>query len=250
MACEPVYRVENARYAYPDGTMALDGVSFTVAAGERVALLGANGSGKSTLLHLLCGLAYPNTGAISAFGRPLSERAMEDDDTAFAFRRRVQFVFQNADVQLFNATVEQEIAFGPLQLADGRAEVRRQVEAALDTLGIARLRDRAPYRLSGGEKRKVALASVLVLNPEVLLLDEPAAGLDPRSAGDLVDTLSAFHARGGTLITATHDIPMVHRFADRAIVLGEDHRLHADASVSEVLADQPLLERCNLIHGR
>jgi cobalt/nickel transport system ATP-binding protein len=123
------------------------------------------------------------------------------------------------------------------------------VDGALENLGILHLRDRAPYRLSGGEKRKVALASVLVLKPDVLLLDEPSAGLDPRSVGALIDILDGFHEIGGTIILATHDIPMLPEFADRALVLGEDHHLHADLPVADILADQPLLERYNLVHA-
>lgn len=251
MSSEPadVFRARDLAFTYPDGTAALDGVSFAVGAGERVALLGANGSGKSTLLRILCGLAFATAGSVSAFALPLTEESLDDDAAAHAFRRRVQFVFQDADAQLFNPTVEEEIAFGPLQLCPERSGVRRMVDAALDELGIAPLRDRAPYRLSGGEKRKVALASVLVLKPDVLLLDEPAAGLDPKSVGALIDTLDDFHAAGGTTLIATHDIPMLHELADRAIVLGEDHRIHADGAVPSVLADTPLLERCNLVHS-
>jgi cobalt/nickel transport system ATP-binding protein len=243
------FRAQELRFAYPDGTHALEGVSFEVRQGERMALLGANGSGKSTLLRLLCGLAFPTSGNLSAFGLPLTEHALEDDETSFAFRRRVQFVFQDADIQLFSPTVREEVAFGPLQLYSDAGDVRRQVDGALEELGIAHLGERAPYRLSGGEKRKVALASVLVLQPDVLLLDEPSAGLDPRSVGALIDILDDYHAAGGTIVLATHDLPLLEEFADRAIVLGEDHRLQADASVAEVLADQPLLERCNLVHA-
>jgi cobalt/nickel transport system ATP-binding protein len=245
----PAFQAQDLRFAYPDGTHALDGVSFEVGLGERVALLGANGSGKSTLLRLLCGLDFPTSGSLSAFGRPLTERALEDDETSYAFRRRVQFVFQDADIQLFSPTVREEVAFGPLQLYADEADARRQVDAALAEVGIAHLGDRAPYRLSGGEKRKVALASVLVLRPDVLLLDEPSAGLDPRSVGALIDILDEYHAAGGAIVLATHDLPLLEEFADRAIVLGEDHRVQADAAAHVILADQPLLERCNLVHA-
>lgn len=244
----PVFEARSAGFCYPDGTRALQDITFTVRRGERVALLGANGSGKSTLLHLLGALDYAQQGEILAFGQPLAQKHMEGRDTARTFRRRVQFVFQDADVQLFSPTVEEELAFGPLQLDPSVDAVRDAVDAALKNAGISHLKHRPPYRLSGGEKRKVALASVLILRPEVLLLDEPAAGLDPRSVGALIDILSDFHDGGGTVVMATHDLPLLAEMADRALVFGEDHQLHADLPVSDVLGDVELLERHNLVH--
>jgi len=246
---EPVFAALELGFAYPDGTRALEAASFDVRRGERVALLGANGSGKSTLLRLLGGLDFATHGTLEAFGEPLTEDALEREATSTAFRRRVQFVFQDADIQLFMPTVEEEVAFGPLQLTGDAGDVRRQVQEALDWAGIPHLAGRAPHRLSGGEKRKVTLASVLVLRPEVLLLDEPTAGLDPRSVGALIDILDDFHAGGGTVVLATHDIPLLEELADRAMVLGEDHRLHADAPVREITSDRVLLEAHNLAHA-
>jgi cobalt/nickel transport system ATP-binding protein len=242
----PVFTARDVGFVYPDETIGLRSVSFEIGAGERVALLGANGSGKSTLLRLLGALAVPTSGDLTAFERPMA-RVAEDDTEARAFRRRVQFVFQNADAQLFSPTVEEEIAFGPLQLYDGN-DVRERVDTVLKATRIEHLRDRPPHRLSGGEKRKVALASVLVLEPEVLLLDEPTAGLDPRSVGWLIETLDAFAAGGGTVVIATQEIPLLGELADRAMVIGEDHCLAFDGTVGDVLADRELLERCNLVH--
>ncbi|HEX5227906.1 MAG TPA: ABC transporter ATP-binding protein, partial [Bryobacteraceae bacterium] len=167
-SAEAVFRVADVSYRYHE-VPALNGLSVQVAPGERVALLGANGSGKSTLLRLLAGLAFPQRGEISFFGRPLTASALQDEAFFFSFRRRVGVVFQNPDVQLFNPSVFDEVAFGPLQLRLPAKEVRERVEAALETMGIGHLRDRAPHRLSGGEKKRVALASVLVTDPEVLL---------------------------------------------------------------------------------
>lgn len=247
MGCsEVVFSAADVGFVYPDGTTGLRSVSFEVTAGERVALLGANGSGKSTLLRLLGALALPTSGVLSAFGRPLGEVAA-DDAASSAFRRRVQFVFQNADAQLFSPTVEDEIAFGPLQLLDAGG-VRERVDAVLEATRIGHLRGRPPHRLSGGEKRKVALASVLVLEPEVLLLDEPTAGLDPRSVGWLIETLDDFAARGGTVVIATQEIPLLEELADRAMVIGEDHGMAFDGTVQGALNDRELLERCNLVH--
>ncbi|MDP9170817.1 MAG: energy-coupling factor ABC transporter ATP-binding protein, partial [Acidobacteriota bacterium] len=175
-----VFEVREASYKY-DSALAVDDVSFSIEAGKRVALLGANGSGKSTLLRLLDGLYFPSSGSVAFHGQPLTEKQFEDDRFAFDFRRRVGLVFQNPDVQLFNPTVFDEIAFGPLQLRWKTGDVIERVHQAMASMEISHLKDRPPHRLSGGEKKRVALASVLVLDPEVLLLDEPAAALDPRS---------------------------------------------------------------------
>lgn len=249
MSVEFVFELENVAYSYAEGTVALRDVSLVVRPGERVAVLGANGSGKSTLLKLLDGLYFPTAGSVRAFGLPLSERLLADDAYAFAFRRRVGLVFQDADVQLFSPSVWDEVAFGPLQLGLSQAEVRARVEETLALLGIERLGDRPPYRLSGGEKRKVCLAAVLAIRPEVLLLDEPTAGLDPRSRCALVDFVADLHAAGHTIITATHDLDILDEIADRALVFGEEKRLVAQGTPAEVLADEDLLLRANLMHA-
>ncbi len=217
-----------------------------VAAGERVALLGANGSGKSTLMRLLAGLAFPERGEISFFGQSLTDRVFEDEAFFFSFRRRVGLVFQNPDVQLFNPSVFDEVAFGPLQLRWPKGRVRDRVEAALESMGIAHLRDRAPHRLSGGEKKRVALASVLVSDPDVLLLDEPAAALDPLSQGEIVALLASWKDGAKTVITATHDMDTLEDIADRCYVL-QSGRVAGEGSPLEVLHDVALLERTGLV---
>ncbi len=244
----PVFDLHNVSFHYPDGVVALSGVSLTVAEGERLALLGANGSGKSTLLKLLAGLAQPTSGEMSAFGAPLTAALLKDETKAQAFRRRVGVVFQSADVQLFNPTVRDEIAFGPLHLGLDRAEVEQRVEDALRLLGLEALAERAPYKLSGGEKKRVALGSVLVCDPEVLLFDEPTAGLDPRTQDWLVELLERLHAAGKALVLATHQLHELPRLADRAVVLAEDHTLAGEGAVHDVLADRDLLLHVNLIH--
>src|SRR4029077_2094392 len=154
-------------------------LSLNIAEGTRVALLGANGSGKSTLLRILDGLIFPSAGEVLFGGVELIEDHFAEDEFAYDFRRRVGLVFQNPDVQLFNPTVFDEVAFGPLQMRWTKNEIRERVAATMDTLEISHLKDRPPHRLSGGEKKRVAIASVLVLDPEVLLLDEPPAALAP-----------------------------------------------------------------------
>jgi cobalt/nickel transport system ATP-binding protein len=223
-------------------------VSFAVERGTRVAIIGANGSGKSTLLRLLDGLYFPVSGTIEVFGEQLTEERLQDDEFAFRFRQRVGFVFQNPDVQLFNPTVYDEVAFGPLQLRWPKDEVRRRVDATLELMEIAHLRHRSPHRLSGGEKKRVALASVLILDPEVLLLDEPVAALDPKSQGNVIDFLVSWAGTGKTVITTTHDLGTLTDIADRCLVF--DHgQLVAQDTPSAVLGNHELLMRTNLVHA-
>jgi cobalt/nickel transport system ATP-binding protein len=235
-------------FQYAQGVHALRDVSLCVANGEKVAVLGANGCGKSTLLRVMNGLTRPTSGSVRVFGEEVSERALRDAAFAHRLRRRVGFIFQNSDAQLFSSTVRDEIAFGPLQMDLSPDEVRQRVGDTAAMLGIEALLDRAPYHLSGGEKKKVALASVLVVNPSVLLLDEPTNGLDPRSQRWLVDLIVALHRAGKTVVTATHDLGIVHEIADRVVVMAEDHTVAAAGPTPEVMADLDLLLRVNLIH--
>ncbi len=232
-------------YAYRSHR-ALDGVSLRIDLGERVALLGANGSGKSTLLRLMDALAFADRGAAFALSAPLSESAMQEEAVNFAFRRRVGLVFQNPDVQLFNPTVLDELAFGPLQLGWEKPRVRAAIAVALARFGLAPLADRSPHRLSGGEKKRVALASILITEPEILLLDEPTAALDPASRADLVGVLAQERGSGRTIVVATHDLDIVEDIADRAIVLDQG-AVAADGPVAEILHDIGLMRRSHLI---
>ena len=243
-----LFAVRDVTYRYPEVT-ALDGVSLDIARGERVAILGANGSGKSTLLRLLDGLCFADRGGTVRFdGEELTEAAFAVESFAFRFYRRVGMVFQDPDVQLFNPTVFDEVAFGPLQLRWPRAELLDRVHAALARMGIEHLRERAPHRLSGGEKKRVALASVLVLDPEVLLLDEPTAALDPRSQGQMVDFLAG---SGGTrtVVATTHDLALVGDIADRCYVF-QNGRVAATGRPEEILGDEALLRRTDLLMSR
>lgn len=248
MNTETVFELKHAAFAYEGRQLALDDISLTVHAGECLVILGANGCGKSTLLKLLDGLYFPTCGEICAFGKPLTEESLRDDETNFAFRRRVGLVFQDTDVQLFSPSVLDELAFAPLQLGLPREEVNRRVDAVLETLRIEKLRDRAPHRLSGGEKRRVALASVLTLDPDVWLLDEPTTGLDPRSQSWLVDFILDQRQVGKTVITATHDLTIVEQIASAVYVFDEDHHIAASGAPCDILDDHALLHRCNLSH--
>ena len=243
-----VFSLHNVMYSYVNGTAVLNDVSLDFQQGERTAILGANGTGKSTLLSLLDGLTFPTAGSITAFGKPLTEHLLMDRAYSQEFRKRVAFVFSNPDVQLFSATVWDEIAFGPLQLDLSPAEVRLIVEKQLESLRIADLRDRAPHTLSDGQKKKVAIASSLATDPDVLLLDEPTNGLDPRTQVWLIELLWELHAQGKTIIAATHDLSIAGDITERAIVLSEDHMIAADGMFHEIIANNELLLKVNLIH--
>ena len=230
---------------YPE-TTALDGVTLSIAAGERVVILGANGSGKSTLLRLLDGLEHPSGGTVSFDGTELTETSLASEPFAFNFRRRVGMVFQNPDVQLFNPTVFDEIAFGPLQMRWPMDRIADRIQCAMADMEITHLKDRSPHRLSGGEKKRVALASILILSPDVLLLDEPTTALDPRSQSHMIDFLAAGDGTQ-TTVTATNDLSILEEIADRCYVLDQG-RLAAQGSPQEILADEPLLRRTRLLH--
>ncbi len=242
----PVFDLRDVRFAYR-GQPALDGITLTIREGEHVALLGANGCGKSTLLKVLDGLLAPTAGTLRVFGEEQATLA-GDEDAGHRFHRRVGLVFQDPDVQLFSATVGDDVAFGPLQLGRPLVEVRRAVEAALEQMEIPHLRDRAPFELSGGEKKRAAIASVLSLEPDVILLDEPTASLDPRTKWLLVNLIQELGRQGKTIVTATHELEIVPIIAERVIVIGEDRRVIADDTPARVLADEALLVRANLIH--
>lgn len=248
MRAETLFECRNVRYAYHGRYPGVSGVDIQIRSGERLALLGPNGSGKSTLLHLLDGLIFPEEGALTFRDRLLTEAALRDDAFSLEFRRRVGLVFQNPDVQLFCPSVREDIAFGPLQLGVDEKTVGERMGRVVESLRLGPLLDRSPHELSVGEKRKVAFATVLVIEPDVLLLDEPTAGLDPTTSTQLIDTLSALARRGTTIITATHDLHIVEDIADRVLVFGQDRRIASDGSPADILANAMLLRENNLVH--
>ncbi len=239
------FRVRDVSFRYQE-VLALDRLSMAVSHGERVALVGANGSGKSTLLRILAGLYFPHSGEVWFENQPLTAEALDEEQFSFAFRRRVGLLFQDPDVQLFNPSVFDEVAFGPLQLRWPAKEIRARVLQTLEMLDIAELRDRPPHRLSGGEKKRVALASVLILDPDILLLDEPAAALDPKSQQQMLDFLVSWGAEKKTVIVATHDLDTLEQIADRCYVFANGS-IAAEGTPLEILHNVPLLERARLI---
>ncbi len=248
---EPIFDLRDVSYTYLRRFEALKGVTASFQAGEQVAILGANGSGKSTLLSILNALSYPTSGEFYAFGTLVKEDvfdSLEDNEFNRLFRKKVGFLFQNPDIQLFSSTVFDEIAFGPLQLDLPPDEVQKRTEEVIAMLGIENLQDRAPHMLSGGEKKKVSIASILSTNPDILLLDEPTGGLDPRSQIWLIELIQDLAKCGKTIITATHDLDIVEQISTRAMVVGEDHTIKADADCASVMGNLDLLISANLIH--
>jgi cobalt/nickel transport system ATP-binding protein len=241
-----IFHLRGVRYQYHGRHMALDGIDLDIKRGEQVALLGANGCGKSTLLKLLDGLFGPSEGTMQALGRDIKAVAAGED--AFRFHREIGLVFQDPDVQLFSATVFDDVAFGPLQLGLSSEEVKVRCDEALALMEITHIAHRAPFELSGGEKKRAAIASVLSLRPDIILLDEPTASLDPRTKWVLVNLIRKLGEAGKTTITATHELEIVPIIAQRVIVIGENRRILADDSPEAILRNRELLIEANLIH--
>jgi len=212
-----VLEVDNIAFSYPDGTRALRSLSLGFAKGRRTAVLGRNGAGKSTLFSLLNGIEKPTQGEVRFAGAPVSY----DRSGLRHLRRQVGLVFQDPDTQLFSASIREDISFGPTNLGLPRAEVRERVDAALEAVGLTALADRPTHALSYGEKKRACIAGVLAMEPEVLILDEPTAGLDPPMSAELVRLLEGLHERGITVIVATHDIDFAFAWADDICVLQE-----------------------------
>lgn len=214
--------LEDFCFAYDD-TPTLRHINLEIRAGDSAVLMGDNGSGKSTLLRVLCGLVFAQRGSYRFDCQEVSERTMRDAAFAKRLHQRVGFIFQDSDAQLFCASVEDEIAFGPRQMGLPETEVARRVEDVLALLNISHLRMRAPFALSGGEKKRVAIACVLSMNPDVLCLDEPLAGLDAKTRVWLVDFLKQLKTTGKTLVIATHDQSLADEVADYFVYLGDFH---------------------------
>lgn len=224
--------LRDVTHRYPDGTEAVHAVSLTVAPGERVALLGPNGAGKSTLILHLNGVLRPSSGSVTVGGVELS------DATVREIRGKVGLVFQDPDDQLFMTTVYDDVAFGPLNMGLARAEVDRRVHDALHAVGLADVATRAGQHLSFGQRKRIALATVLSMDPSVLVLDEPTSNLDPRARRQMVALLQELPA---TLVVATHDMDLAASLCGRAVIV-DSGRIAADGPAEEILADAALLD--------
>jgi cobalt/nickel transport system ATP-binding protein len=245
---EPVFSLTGVSFSYPGNIPALNDITLLINKGERVAFIGANGTGKSTLLTMLDALIFPDKGTVRAFGKEITEKTMRDPLAQREFRGRVGFVFQNPDVQLFCPTVREDIVFGPLQLGVPHDEIRRRLDAVLDKIRIAHLLERSPHQLSIGEKKKAAIASTLIMEPEVLLLDEPTSGLDPQTTRDIIKAIFEAHKAGKTVVLATHDLHIVEEIADAVHVFGDTKTIIRSGTAEEILSDNQFLQENNLVH--
>ncbi|MDI3386604.1 ABC transporter ATP-binding protein [Streptomyces sp. B-S-A8] len=237
----PSLEVSGLAYAYPDGHQALFGVDLTVRRGERVALLGPNGAGKTTLVLHLNGILTAGAGSVRVAGLPVAR------DHLAEIRRNVGIVFQDPDDQLFMPTVREDVAFGPAAAGVRGAELEASVQRALDRVGMAAYADRPPHHLSFGQRRRVAVATVLAMEPEILVLDEPSSNLDPASRRELAEILRSL---GVTVLMVTHDLPYAMELCERALVLS-DGVIAADGPTAELLADPELMRahRLELPYG-
>lgn len=235
--------VEGLSYAYDGGRMVLDGVTFSARPGEKIVLLGTNGCGKTTLLKCLNGLLFPSRGEILYKENPVTRQALKDRSFHARFRKEVVFLFQNPDAMLFNPTVYDEIAFGLRQLE--RDGVDETVRHWSDLFGLTTKLNEPPFQLSNGEKQKVCLAALLALEPELLLLDEPTANLDPRSTGWLIDLLRNLDT---TAIITTHNLSLASELGTRTLLLSEAHRLIYDGATGTLFEHTGKLLEANLLH--
>lgn len=226
----------DVHFAYPDGKKALNGVDFRVDQGEAVGIVGSNGAGKSTLLNLILGIGFATDGQVSIDDIPVTKKTLS------IIRQRVGLVFQNSDDQLFMPTVYEDVAFGPRNYGIEEREVERRVESSLETVGISQLKHRPPYKLSGGEKRSAAIASILSMEPDILIMDEPTAALDPKSRRRLINLLNSFNH---TKIIASHDMDMIWDCCERTIVI-HDGAIIADGKTRDILSNTELMDMSSL----
>ena len=243
-----VFDLKDVYFSYLGKFPALCGIDLEIRQGDKISVIGANGTGKSTLLAMLDGLIFPDKGTIKAFGKDLSEKALNNEEFSKFFRGKVGFVFQNPEVQLFCPTVREDIIFGPLQLGVPHDEIKKRLSKITQALDISGLLDRSPHQLSIGEKRKIAIASTLAVEPDVLILDEPTAGLDPLTSRHIVDIILQANTEGKTIVTATHDLHIVEEISDIVYVFDRNKKIARCGSPAEVLADQDFLHQNNLVH--
>ena len=234
-----ILQARDLRYSYDGARMALDGVSMDIAQGEKIAVIGSNGAGKSTFFLHLNGVLTPHSGELLCHGVKVTAKTAKD------LPRHVSIVFQNADDQIIASTVREEVAFGPVNLKLPREEVSARVEEALAYLNLTGYGDRPPHYLSGGEKKRVSIADMIAMHPEVIIFDEPTASLDPLNAALLEEVLDRLSAGGKTILLSTHDVDLAYRWAGRVVVFHEG-KIAADGDPLRVFQDREVLEQASL----
>ena len=245
---EDIISLKSIDYSYFGKIPALRNINLSVKKGEMFSVIGLNGSGKSTLLHIINALIFPDSGEVLLDQNPVTEKSLRDKNFGVQFRQRMGYIFQNPDVQLFCPTVFDELLFGPLQLNLSLYEAMERAEQTLSYLGIGYLRERPVYMLSGGEKKRVAIASVLTMNPDILLIDEPLSSLDPRTQTFFIELLLELNHAGKTIIFTTHQLDLIEHLQPRVAVLSDEHTIRKIGTASDILGDEELLINVNLVH--
>jgi cobalt/nickel transport system ATP-binding protein len=245
---EEIISLKNVDYSYWGKIPALKNINLSVEKGEMFSVIGLNGSGKSTLLNIINALIFPDSGEVLFKGNPVTEKSLHDESFGMAIRQSMGYIFQNPDIQLFCPTVFDELLFAPLQINLPPETARERAEQMLSFLGIGYLKDRPIYMLSGGEKKKVAIGSVLTMNPDILLIDEPLSSLDPKTQTFFIELLFELNHAGKTIIFTTHHLDLIDHLQPRVAVLSEEHTILKTGSASEILSDEALLISVNLIH--
>ncbi len=243
-----IFELNDVHYSYLGKFPALSGIDIKINQGRKISVIGANGTGKSTFLQILDGIIFSNKGKVNFWGKQLNEKIFNDEKFSRDFRRSVGFIFQNPDVQLFCPSVKEDIVFGPLQLGLEKNQIQKRLDELIVTLDIKDLLDRSPHQLSIGEKRKVAIASVLIISPEILILDEPTAGLDPLTTRHIIDLLIQENINGKTIITSTHDLHIVEEISDLVYVFSRERKIVKSGLAEDILSDTALLTENNLVH--
>ena len=233
--------IKNLNYTYPDGTHALKNVNMEILKGQKVAIMGPNGAGKSTLFSHLNGLTEPTSGHIELDGKVMKY----DKKTLLEVRQKVGIVFQDPNDQLFAPTVKEDVAFGPMNLGLSYEEVEKRVNEALELVGMEKFRDKTPHHLSGGQQKRVAIAGIVAMRPEIMILDEPTAGLDPEGVDKVLDILNNLNKEGISIVISSHDIEMVNHFADKIFVLYSGEII-AEGDKHQIFSDKELLKKAHL----
>lgn len=232
---------ENLSFTYPDGTQALKNINIEIEKGEKVAIIGPNGAGKSTLFSHFNGLTEPTSGCVKIEGKPISF----EKDELLKVRQKVGIVFQDPNDQLFAPTVKEDIAFGPMNLGLSYDEVEKRVEDALKMVGMENYGDKTPHHLSGGQQKRIAIAGIIAMKPELMILDEPTAGLDPDGVEKVLNIMNQLNKDGMTLIISSHDIDMISRYADKIFVLYNGEIIES-GNKNKIFSDMELLKKAHL----